>query len=670
MPKRLSDEIFKERISKLNPTIEVLGCYNNAKTPVLCHCIICNRKWMSTPDNLFNKPRCPRCSGHYRRSDNSFKNEIREINPTIEVLGNFKRTSYHISVKCKVCGHIWNPLASSLLKGSGCPNCRNINNSRNQTMGEQEFINRVTRIHPNIVLIGNYKNTHARILCKCSKCGLIWKPLSSSLLQGHGCPKCSGKAKKTHDQFITELHQILPNVEVLGEYKNAKTKILCKCTDCGREWNSKPNNLLNGSGCPDCAEKKRVKKNTKSQDTFVSEIKKINPSINILGSYKNAHSRILCQCGVCHNQWNALPMDLLKGTGCPECSHTSTSFMEQIVLLSLREAIGNELVKSRDRNAIGMELDIYIPSFSLAIEIGAWSWHADRLERDERKRFLCDTNGIRLITIYDSCPLSDPPFDKDCYIIRQDLGSEKNHITLKEIINQLFREMDISFYLDEYTWQSIENRAYIKSRKISTEMFIERLANRNSNVDIIGNYKKSNVGIKTRCKKCGYEWSPTPSHLLDGEGCPLCAGTKLKKQTQFEQELKMKNPSIEVLGNYVNNHTKIKAKCMVCNQVWDARPSNLLSGYGCPNCAKKSSITKRRLTHEQFVERMKIKGNPNVEIISNYVNAKTKLKCKCRNCGFVWDVTPNSLLQGHGCKKCADLSTGKSVRERWAKKTT
>lgn len=62
------------------------------------------------------------------------------------------------------------------------------------------------------------------------------------------------------------------------------------------------------------------------------------------------------------------------------------------------------------------------------------------------------------------------------------------------------------------------------------------------------------------------------------------------------------------------------------------------------------------------------KGNPNVIIRGKYVNYKTKIQCQCKTCGNEWKATPNSLLQGHGCKLCADLATGKAIRDSWNKR--
>ena len=62
--------------------------------------------------------------------------------------------------------------------------------------------------------------------------------------------------RKTQEQFIEEMALCEPNVEILGEYKNAKTSILCRCKIHNCKYTSIPDHLLHrGSGCPMCARK-------------------------------------------------------------------------------------------------------------------------------------------------------------------------------------------------------------------------------------------------------------------------------------------------------------------------------------------------------------------------------------------------------------------------------
>lgn len=42
-----------------------------------------------------------------------------------------------------------------------------------------------------------------------------------------------------------------------------------------------------------------------------------------------------------------------------------------------------------------------------------------------------------------------------------------------------------------------------------------------------------------------------------------------------------------------------------------------------------------------------------LEVLEEYSNRKTKIRCQCKNCGHVWMVIPNNLMRGAGCPKCA-----------------
>ena len=55
---------------------------------------------------------------------------------------------------------------------------------------------------------------------------------------------------KTTEQYSLEISP--QGVLVLDAYINDATKIKHQCTFCSHIWSSKPNNILNGSGCPIC----------------------------------------------------------------------------------------------------------------------------------------------------------------------------------------------------------------------------------------------------------------------------------------------------------------------------------------------------------------------------------------------------------------------------------
>lgn len=70
----------------------------------------------------------------------------------------------------------------------------------------------------------------------------------------------------------------------------------------------------------------------------------------------------------------------------------------------------------------------------------------------------------------------------------------------------------------------------------------------------------------------------------------------------------------------------------------------------------------RKLTLEEVKIRLK-EINPNIEILSDeYINAHTKLKCKCLIDGNEWMVVYNSLASGNGCPKCSIKRTSEKQK--------
>lgn len=78
--------------------------------------------------------------------------------------------------------------------------------------------------------------------------------------------------KKTHSEYVADVNLVNSNIEVIGRYNGASIKIKHRCKVCGYEWDAKPNSILSGKGCPECAKIKRAKSKTKTHEQFVSLI--------------------------------------------------------------------------------------------------------------------------------------------------------------------------------------------------------------------------------------------------------------------------------------------------------------------------------------------------------------------------------------------------------------
>ena len=123
---------------------------------------------------------------------------------------------------------------------------------KNKYKTTEQFKQEIREIHDDkISIIGEYQNSYTKIECHCNKCNNNWKTLPTSLLYNRsGCPKCAKyKNSKTHEEFIQELANINPNIEVLETYKNARTPLLTRCKLCGKEEKITPINLLRCQKC-------------------------------------------------------------------------------------------------------------------------------------------------------------------------------------------------------------------------------------------------------------------------------------------------------------------------------------------------------------------------------------------------------------------------------------
>ena len=329
--------------------------------------------------------------------------ERNENAKNIEILGEYINSQTKIKCRCKIDNHEWNSTPSSLLSGSGCPMCAG--NPRKTT---EQFIKELSKINPNIEILGEYINSQTKIKCKCKIDGYEWEIIPNNSLQGKSCPMCYGNAKKTHEQFVEELSKINPNIEVLGEYINNRTPIKYKCKIDGYKWETSPYSLLNGCSCPRCSKKER-----KTTEQFIKELSKINPNIEILGEYINSQTKIKCKCKIDGYEWKTKPSHLLRGRGCPRCNISKgekriIEYFENNNIEYIWQKLFNNLVGI---NGGSLSYDFYLPKYNLLIEYqgqyhdGTVSNQTDfefaiQQEHDKRKKEYAKENNIQLLEIW------------------------------------------------------------------------------------------------------------------------------------------------------------------------------------------------------------------------------------------------------------------------------
>ena len=241
-----------------------------------------------------------------------------------------------------------------------------------RTKSHDDFVGQIHNINSNIIILGKYHKDYSRIQCQCAICGHIWNPICSDLVQGRGCPECAkhirGKVRKyTQEQITEKIKSLHPNLILIGQYKGTKEYTEFQCTACGTMLRTKPDYLINGRGCRECAKIAASKRMTLSHDVFVKRMKKISPNIEILTEYKAAKLDITCRCEKGH-VWTTKPDILLHGYGCPICNLSKGEKIIQNFLLDNNICFETQKRFDDCRDVRSLPFDFYLPDYNICLE--------------------------------------------------------------------------------------------------------------------------------------------------------------------------------------------------------------------------------------------------------------------------------------------------------------
>lgn len=170
---------------------------------------------------------------------------------------------------------------------------------------------------PDVRMVGEFINARTKLVMQCTVDGFEWSVTPRGIMSGRGCPKCANNMKKSQREIVDQICSVNKNIEMLDDYVTALTSIRFKCLLDGHVWNTTPVSILSGSGCPKCAGNA-----PKTHDEFIVDLCNVNPKITVIGSYLSSTSKLLVRCNIDQHEWFATPRDLLRGHGCPKCSKT------------------------------------------------------------------------------------------------------------------------------------------------------------------------------------------------------------------------------------------------------------------------------------------------------------------------------------------------------------
>lgn len=324
------------------------------------------------------------------------------------------------------------------------------------------------------------------------------------------------------------------------------------------------------------------------------------------------------------------PRDVLHShLWCPYCKKYTS---EERCRFILEKCLQQKFVSTRLVLKCKLELDGYCKELNLAFEhqgkqhYEPYAYFDEEKvkqikKNDRKKKKECKKRGIILIIIPYTVSKTNSRLAK--YVKKQLI---KNKIAIKiDPINIDFGDF------------SCNPRHLYEIKKIATDRGGECLSSC---------YVNANYPMKFRCK-CGYVWEAPSDRVKRGSWCRACSGRMKLDIDKIKHSIESYN--IKCLSTiYINSKTKMKWKCLICNNIWMSPYDEIRSNKMCPECGKKKRWETRR---------QKIKEG----IIHQH-------KCSIcgKNCTKGYKYTKDNTIC-HRCnarktKKCIVCGTSKKIR--------
>lgn len=129
---------------------------------------------------------------------------------------------------------------------------------------------------------------------------------------------------KSSQTYTNEIAKF--DLTIIESYKGSKTAIRHKCSN-GHIFVRKPEHVLSGRAkCPDCRQYNVKSNHQYLEELFYKDIITLPLEPYIKNNIAISHE------GECGHVWKAAPNEILRGSGCPECSNTSFNRQEKALL--------------------------------------------------------------------------------------------------------------------------------------------------------------------------------------------------------------------------------------------------------------------------------------------------------------------------------------------------
>jgi very-short-patch-repair endonuclease len=437
-----------------------------------------------------------------------------------------------------------------------------------------------------------------------------------------------------------------------------------------------------GRGCPYCSGRRLLPENSLSL-CYPEVAKEWHPTRNgalVPEKVSRASAKkVWWQCSNnAEHVWEASVSNRTnRGSKCPRCSHQTSSHEIRILseLLSLfREVLPRHRIESR-------EVDVYLPSISVALEYDGSYWHKDKKEVDLAKTAFLESKGIQLLRVRES-PL--PPLSEHDVIVP--VRSALIKVDMDSIAQALepFCDEETKTRLRAYRCQDqFQNEAvYLEYLSYTPDPFPEnslhaRFPDVAKEFDLERNFPLTPLNVSWGCKRVVW-WKCTKSNLhswstavcnrtnaSNQTGCPFCSGRKVCADNNLAvlAPLLAKQWHDELNGSLKPEDIVPGARKLiwwVCEKdsthVWRASPDNRTRrNSGCPYCVNRMIDNKNNLLVLNPALAREWHPTKNGELrpedVARSANRSVWWKCPAGD-DHEWEETINNRSNGRRCPFC------------------
>lgn len=144
-----------------------------------------------------------------RTTDEFVKEVFNLVGSEYEVIGEYLSTNKKIAIVHTKCGHKYEVRPSAFLhQNSRCPKCSAIKGGNKHRKTLEEFKVEVFElVSDEYKVIGEYKNTDAKIKMRHNTCETVYDVTPNNFLKGKRCPKCAiktGVLANNYKSYLTE----------------------------------------------------------------------------------------------------------------------------------------------------------------------------------------------------------------------------------------------------------------------------------------------------------------------------------------------------------------------------------------------------------------------------------------------------------------------------------